>query len=451
MGLRRIFDHAHAHPETDHGQAIRPLPATGLAPRPTLRLTIAVVLVAALVALGAGATASPASASARHPRLILTPSSIRAIRSRISHGRQPQAAAWRAFRTRLSSAMSSSTNVYVGPYRGNDSNAARSAFDRLGRAGSNARNLGIGYVLTGKRTYAAKARALLVAWAKANHPTTVSDWNTKDTGQLQSYGDFSFAYAYDLTYDAGVYSASDRTAIRSWFRRSVNALQTCLRPFLTDYFFTHPDRSSMKGTYEWDSSLHYSKYDALIVGSDFPMLMNAASLAMAYDVGYTKIVRKIMSSSKNPVNITKIVRSALTPRNEGDGAGTKPVPQEKIYKSWSSRGGMFDYMTYNTRTVNVLVDMAGHLGWGSNKLRVARTKLRRSWTYMARFFPPNARRNFNPTDRISLTACLPRFTLAWHDFGLKRFSSIVKSGKRATYNEPQLLGPVTLTHSIVHK
>ncbi|HMK92815.1 MAG TPA: hypothetical protein VK576_07435, partial [Thermoleophilia bacterium] len=274
--------------------------------------------------------------------------------------------------------------------------------------------------------------------------------NSKDTGQLQSYGDFSFAYAYDLTYNAGVYSSSDRAVIRSWFRRSVSALQSCLRPFLTDYFFTHPDRSAMKGTYEWDSSLHYSKYDALIVGSDFPMLMNAASLAMAYDVGYSAIVRKIMSSSSNPMNITKIARSALTPHNDGDGAGTTPVPQEKIYKSWSSRGGMFDYMTYNTRTVNVLVDMAGHLGWGATKLRSARAKLRTSWAYMARFFPPNAHRNYNPTDRISLGACQPRFTLAWHDFGAARFRAVINAGHRATYYEPQLLGPVTLTHSIAH-
>jgi hypothetical protein len=393
---------------------------------------------------------------AAHPSLILTPTTVAAIRQRLSANLEPETSAFATFLAgRVSTALKATPNVYAGPFTGPDTDTARPVFDQLGKAGTYARDLGIAYALTGDQKYAAKAHDLLLAWAQGNTPTTIDDYDSKDTGQLQSYGAFSFAYAYDLTYDSGAYSAADRSAVNSWFHAFVDALQSCLRPTLTDYFFTHPDLTKpYAGTYEWNSSLHYSKYDALIVGADFPMLMQAASLAMAHMCGYTAIEQKIMNDTNNPLNIEKILASALTPHNDGDGTGCSRVPQEKIYKSYSSRGGMFDYMTYDTRVCSVLVDMATNLGWSTAKQTAARAKLLASWTYMGKFFGPGAEPNFNPTDVVHLDTILPRFALAYHEFGTQHFLDILNSGTaetatRDTYYEPQLLGPVTVTHSIV--
>lgn len=393
-------------------------------------------------------TPSPLAA---HPSLILTSAGVEAIRQRIAAKTQPEYGAYATFLTgRVATAMCAAPNVYPGPFTGPDTDAARPVFDRLGGDGSKARDVGIAYAFTGDAKYALKARQILVAWANGNQPTTITDYDSKDTGQLQSYGAFSFAYAYDLTLESGAYSASDRVAIEAWFRRFADALQTCLRPTLTDYFFLHPDTTDMKGAYEWAPTMHYSKYDALIVGADFPMLMQAASLAMAHLSGDTALEQRIMNDAANPLNIEKILASALTPHNDGDGAGTALVPQEKIYKSYSAgRGGMLDYMTYNTRVCDVLVEMAANLGWSSAKTASGRAKLHTSWSYMARYFGPNALPNFNPTDVVHLDSCLPRFALAWHDFGDPRFMEVLTSGPRDSYYEPQLLGPVTLTHTIV--
>ncbi len=416
------------------------------------RRLLALSAFAALVTAGAAGVHAGRAQAATHPRLVLTRSAITAIRARLATKAQPQTGAMSVFKIRLSNCLSDSPSVYHGPFRGTSLSTARADFAKLEKDGSKARDLGIGYVLTGSKRYATQARRFLLAWANGNTPTTIDDWNAKNAGQLQSTGDFSFAYAYDLTYGSGVYSSADRAVIRSWFHRCIAAVQSCLRPTLKDYYFSHPDRTDMKGTYEWDSSRHYSLYDAALVGSDFTALIQAASLAMAYDTGDKATIYKVMTSTSNPLGVRKILRSALTPHNDGDGAGTNPVPQKEVYKKYvSGRGGMFDYMTYNTRICSVLADMAAHLGWSDASVKAARAKLHTSWAYMAVYFPPSARRSFNPKDTINLTADLPRFTLAYHDFGDPRFLAVISSHDRSHYTEPQLLGPITLTHSIVGK
>jgi hypothetical protein len=437
--------------------------------------TVLAALAAALVVAACGATAtssSPSSSSppwpasgrqssaaspgaleapGSHPILLLTQPQIADIRRRIAQGVEPQASAWRYFaNSALATAMAAGPNVYGGPYRGGSTAQARLALAPIGTDGAEARDLGIAYAMTGDATYAAKAREFLVAWAQHNVPTTIGDYNSMNTGQLQAPGDFSFAYAYDLTYDSRVYTSADRAAIASWFARSIAALQGCLAPTLNSYFFLHPDTTPpYAGTYDWNHALHYSEYDALVVGADFPVLIQTASLAMGAMIGDTAVEQTIMNDPANPLNITKMEASALTPHNDGDGTGTDPVPQEKIYKAYADgRGGMFDYMTYNTRTFSVIVDMAANLGWGADQVSAARAKLHTSWSYIARYFAPGARPDFNPTDHINLAACLPRFALPWSEFGDARFAQVLQAGPWQTYYEPQLLGPVMVTNGL---
>lgn len=409
------------------------------------RFAIAALAVAA-IGLGIVIAACGVPDAPAHPRLVITAAEIAAIRQRIADNSTPEAPAWRVFRdTHAAEALAASPNVFPGPFRGPDLEMARDALQPLGTDGSYARDLGIAYALSGDRQYARKARGFLLAWAAGNTPTTIDDWDSKDTGQLQSYGAFSFAYAYDLTYESGVYSGDDGSLIKSWFRRFTDALQSCNRPTLQDYFLEHPDDYS--GVYEWDPSKHYSQYDSYI-GGDFPLLIQTASLAMAHMSGYDEVERRILDDPANVLRAENIVARSLSPRNDGDGAGTRPVPQKTIYKIYhEGRGGMFDYMTYNTRVAAVLVDMAQRIGWDKGKTGTARRRLYASWSYLARFFGPGAEPNFNPLDVVHTDACLPRFTLAWRAFGDRRFATVLDSGPRETYYEPQLLGPVTVTHS----
>ena len=257
-----------------------------------------------------------------------------------------------------------------------------------------------------------------------------------------------FAYAYDLVYDSDVFSTGDRTVIAAYFRSFVDALDTYNAKVRSEWVITHPDYTQ---PYQWDATKTYYVYETY-VGSDMVLLQQAARLAMARTIGYTAAVNGILNDSSNILGLQSIAKAALSPRNSGDGVAGHPTPTPHIYvyaQRTAGRGGMFDYMTYNTRVVHVLYEMALNAGWDEAKATEVKGRLHKTWSYFGRFFGPGAEANFNPTDVINYTACVPRFALAYRDFGDAHYLDILCGGTRTGYYEPQLLGPVTLTHSIV--
>ena len=342
-------------------------------------------------------------------------------------------------------AMNASPNVFAGPYRGVED--WNHVFDTLNNDGARARNLALAYAFTGDEKYAAKCRTFLVAWAAGNTPTTQQDADLNDIGYHQSYGAFSFAYAYDLTFDSAVYGTADRAAIKAYFIRFVDAIKTSNDKIASDWWVTHPEVTM---PYKWDATKSYHRADTYI-GGDAALCGQTARLAMAGVIGYQSAIDGILGDTAYPLNLARMLTSALTPVNDGDGVAGHPVPTPQVYvylQNTPGRGGMLDYMTYNARSCTILVDMARNLGWSAAQVTAARTKLHATWSYLARFFGPDAEPNFNPLDVVNLSANLPRFTLAYNDFGDQRFLDVMSSGNRVDYYEPQFLGPITLTHSL---
>lgn len=414
----------------------------------TALATLSVSLLITFMPATASAVTGPAlrPLTAGHPYLVLTGPQIRTIRSRIKAHRQPEAAAWSTFVSgRVRMAMSAKLHVLRGPFRG--SGDIRSAFTKtLTADGSCARDLAIAWILSGKRAYAARARMFLLAWAKGNTPTTLRDYDSLDTGQVQCPGGFSLAYAYDVTYNSGVYSTADRTAIVSYFRRFIAALKNDMTTMSGDPLVKA--NSPERRPYLWNSALTYRFIDG-ILGGDFSMLEDATAVAMAADIGDRATVSWAFANSHNVLRVPNTLTHALVPANSGDGMGTTPAPQSHIYKAnISGRGGTLDYCTYNDRLASVLADMGQHLGYGT--LSTYTTRLRASWLYLAKFFGPGALRSPNPYDSVNRGVDLPRFALAYHEFSGSRLLAVVRSGARTSYYEPQLLGPVTLTHSGAH-
>lgn len=394
-------------------------------------------------------TATPTPASA-HPSLILDQTQIDRIKARIAAGTEPEASAFRNFlHDWIDSAMTRTPSVFAGPYRGVEDWSH--VFDTLNQDGATARDLALAYAFTGDVRYAARSRLFLLAWALGNTPTTQQDAeqgsNANDIGYHQSYGAFSFAYAYDLTYNAGVYSAADRAVVKSYFTRFVDAIKTSNDKIASDWYVSHPEVTM---PYKWDATKFYHRADSYI-GGDAALSDQTARLAMAGVIGYDSAVNGILNDTTYPLSLARMLKSALTPINDGDGVAGHPVPAPHAYVYLGNspgRGGMFDYMTYNTRSCSILVAMARNLGWSPAQVTAARTKLHATWTYMARFFGPNAEPNFNPLDVVNLGANLPRFTLAYNAFGDQRFLDVMNSGDRVDYYEPQFLGPITVTHSL---
>ena len=381
-----------------------------------------------------------------HPPLILDQTKIDRIKARISAGQEPEASSFRDFiHARIAPAMKASPTVYVGPYHG--SGDRNHVFDTLNNDGARARNLGLAYAFTGDERYAAKSRQFLVAWAVGNTPTTQQDADLNDIGNHQSYGAFSFAYAYDLTFNSAVYGHADRAAIKAYFIRFVDAIKTSNDKIAADWYVSHPEVTM---PYKWNATKSYHRADTYI-GGDAALCGQTARLAMAGVIGYQSAIDGILGDTAYPLNLARMLTSALTPVNDGDGVAGHPVPTPQVYvylQNTPGRGGMLDYMTYNARSCTILVDMARNLGWSAAQVTAARTKLHATWSYLARFFGPDAEPNFNPLDVVNLSANLPRFTLAYNDFGDQRFLDVMNSGNRVDYYEPQFLGPITLTHSL---
>ena len=397
------------------------------------------VIITALTALFLALSATSAQAAG----LLQTNTELSAIRSHIRHGDQPWASAWTWFRGGLLRiAMDNTPHVYGGPCRTDGSGTALE--DALDRDGARARSAAIGYALTGTTRYASKARAYLLAWARNNTPTTFAHTGDRYTGSYQSHGAFSFAYAYDLTKSSSVYSAADRLTIKSYFRRFTNALETFITAQRTDWVMTHPTAST---GYEWSSNplgLRYNRYDRYI-GCDGIALTQLARLALARESGYTTEISQLLNRG-NVMSAQSIIRKASAPRNSGDGVAghPNPVPQLAIFKAGyydnSSRGGAVDYMTYGERAVSMLLIMARRAGADVS----AETALvKRSWTYLARFYGPNAERSPVPRDVVNTSVGLPRFVLPLRLFG-DQFLPEARAGDERSYNESQFLGPVTL-------
>lgn len=407
-----------------------------------------------IVALAAGAlsgcasdppaeTPSPSASPAHRIRvgIVLSDADVAATRARLTAGDEPWATAWRVFlETRVGPALRDGPSVDPGPYRGDgDVHRAFLPLDADSRA---ARNLAVAYALSGDRRYAVRARDLLVAWANASTPTRLEHHDSPDTGQLQSWGAFSFAYAYDLTRESGVYDAADAAAVHDYFLRFTAALREALDRIAADAAIG----TSLRREYEWTDTLTY-RYEDRVIGGNFTLAIECALLALAAQTGDERTIAHVLDDEHNPLRARDAVRHALAPDNDGDGAGTRPVPELAVFRAHTqARGGTVDYMTYNARLATLLCQLSDALGRPLSA--TMQPQLRATWLYLSRFFEPQARPSPNADDVVDLQACLPRFVPAYRATREPRLLAVLRATDRGVLYEPQFLGPVTLTHSV---
>ncbi len=299
------------------------------------------------------------------------------------------------------------------------------------------------YASTGSKTYATKARAFVVAWAQANNPAPYSYTRDFQGGYHQSYGAFSFAFAYDLTKDSGAYSSSDKTAIKAWFRTWAIVMKGYQDNFAEDYWFTHTGR----GSYSWPGyTLTYDQTDHY-TGRDTAAAPAAAWLAAAIVSEDSTSISTLFDSSYT-LNVPSILHCSTNPDNDGDGVVSGSVPQVLVesagYYDNASRGGCLDYMSYNARLASMLYQMTENIGRATSTMR---SELRTSWAYLSRFAGPGYLPSPAPNDLIHWDLYLSRVQSAWHIFGEQQYLDDVNGGQysRTRFYESQFLGPTTLT------
>ncbi len=370
-------------------------------------------------------------------QLVMTSAEIDLLRRRIAAGEEPYTAAWIYFRDgRVRVAMNDSPDVDPGP-------TITYEYEKLDTDSRYARNLAIAYASTGDKAYAAKSAQYLIAWAQGHTPAPFSFTKDRSAGYHQSYGAFSFAWCYDLTRDAGVYSDEQKATIETWFRTWSSVMKSYQDDLANDYWMTHSGR----GTYGWPGSeLTYDRTD-YYTGCDHAASPAVAWLACAIVTADTTQINTLFSSSYR-LSVPRILHSSTNPDNDGDGKTTAKVPQVLIFTSGyydnASRGGTLDYMTYNARLSSILYQMTAHLGRAT---QTQHNELKASWNYLSQFAGPDQIASPAPNDLIHWDLHLARTQSAVHIFGDQQFLADVTNGEysQAQFYEGQMLGPTTLT------
>src|SRR5450756_2525488 len=216
------------------------------------------------------ATSRAASPAPWIPSLVLTAQDSAAIRARIAAGEEPWASAWRELVGRWADpALAQQPQVERGPFTGGID--VHEAFLHLDTDSRAARNLAIAYALSGDLRYAQRAHDFLVAWSRDAEPTRLRDYDSPDTGQLQSWGAFSFAYAYDLTRGHGLYSPEESAAVQDYFTRFTVALREAADRLAADPSIG----TDLRLPYEWSPKLTY-RFEDRVIGGTFAMALDLA-------------------------------------------------------------------------------------------------------------------------------------------------------------------------------
>ena len=384
-------------------------------------------------------TPSPAATDlpAPSPGLIMTASDIALLRESVAAGHEPYASAWEFFRDgKVEAALAATPTVDVGP-------TSAFSYTLLDTDSRHARNLAVAYAATGSTSYAAEARDFVVAWAKDNHPASYAFTGDYQGGYHQSYGAFSFAFAYDLTREAGVYSTDDQATVQAWFRTWAAVMKGYQDNLAQDYWFTHTGRAA----YDWPgSTLTYDQTD-FYMGRDTAAAPAAAWLAAAIVSGDAESIATLFAPSYT-LNVPDILHASTHPDNDGDGRSPGPIPQVMVMKAGyydnAARGGCVDYMSYNARLAGMLYQMTANIGRDTSTMR---SELRDSWLYLSKFSGPGAVGSPAPNDAVHWDLHLSRIQSAAHIYGEQQFLDDLDGGQfpRAQFYESQYLGPTTLT------
>jgi len=382
---------------------------------------------------------------------IMTPAYVSALRTKVASGTEPWASAWAQFKYDLPSALAATPDVFVGPDPG-PTGSIGTLQEKLDRDGYYARNLGIGYAVSGDVKYAAKARSYLIAWAIGNHPTSWGIDADESGGSYMAHGYFCFAYAYDLTKDSGVYSDSDKATIKAYFRTACDAMMSYLDHWADNWVFTQMN-PTRQDPFEWSSfpngvPLHYYVLD-FIYGHDISQMTTVGVLATAIMSDHSAVLTKLFDTTNYRLNVKTIIHYACAPRNDGDGIAGHPVPVPNVAILMPGsldnpgRGGCVDYMTYVTRLSSIEILMSEAIG---KDMTVQRAEVQTSWDYLHLFFGTNRHASPAPRDVIDYQTDLSRFVIAHKLFPSDAgILDAVNSTDKSTLDEVHYLGPTTLT------
>lgn len=154
--------------------------------------------------------------SKEFPRLILSKSDIAQMKKNVNSNKEPWKSTWNNFQCELANYLSPQWKPKV--YTGND---VSKFYPFAINSASAARDLAIGYHISGNRAYAEKSINILEAWlAPDTLPASYFDpeIDYPNMGMKVARSIFSFLYAYDLLMADNLISSKTQQRFEQWMR-----------------------------------------------------------------------------------------------------------------------------------------------------------------------------------------------------------------------------------------
>ena len=286
-----------------------------------------------------------------HPRLLISAADVDLIKTAIQRREEPRFSAWRDLKT---AADQISRNVKVlAPYTGRDS----LLFYQSARiAGCHASQLALAYLLGGHPAHAAKAKEILLAWARAN-PGPGTDFDPAlrfaNSGMDAARGAAGLIHAYDFLYDT--LSLEERQAVEGWLRKLLPTILTGIARWDQPFKRSSSDPRGYEESNNPDNIYFYGQlYQNHLVSHAMGCLL------IGYALGDRDLVQFAVDSPENPRDFLELFDGMILMKGDtmiNSSDSMQPAPQDgeiiDRYRQIENHG-----LVYATLSLNQMMAMS---------------------------------------------------------------------------------------------
>ena len=286
-----------------------------------------------------------------HPRLLISAADVSLIKMAIQRREEPRHTAWQDLKT-MADRIIRSAKAPV-PYTGRDS----LVFYQSARgAGNQASQLALAWLLGGNPAHAARAREILLAWARASPgPGTNFDPALRfaNSGMDVARGASGLIYTYDFLYDT--LTLEERQAVEGWLIKLLPTIRTGIQRWDKPFKRSSSDPRGFEESKNPDNIYFYGQlYQNHLVSHAMGCLL------IGYALGDRDLVQFAVDSRENPRDFLELFEGMILMKGDTmiNGGGSKlPAPQDgeiiDRYRQIENHG-----LVYATLSLNQMMAMS---------------------------------------------------------------------------------------------
>ena len=226
-------------------------------------------------------------------------------------------------------------NLAIDVYNGNNPSAF---YEQILKQAALARDLALGYALTGNGLYAEKAAEIIKTWAEQSSGIILE--LTSGTGMLIARSTYPLLCAYDLLKNTPYFDVQSRENVNSWLSGFIPQIKSSIT--------------------DWEQNNYYNRQDY----QNHVVAHSMGLLALGYALEDKDLINFALQSKENPRNIYELITGCIF--MEGDEvhhrepANAPPPENGEIYDRYrhhtaSNRGLQYAHLTTTLLTISAKI------------------------------------------------------------------------------------------------